>query len=102
MVEKRFELVGVSEMSIMYQGLIYLPKKRITLIVGESDKDFYSRFMVVESVKELSKVIDDPVVISEMETTTVEKPKPTPNPKPKPKTTTQTKKKTTTTSKTKK
>lgn len=111
MVEKRFELVGVSEMSIMYQGLIYPPKKRITLIVCESDKNFYSRFMVVESVKELSEnkfdasklengglpEIGNMFIQSEEETMAVEKPKPTPKPK-----TTTAKKKTTTTNKTKK
>lgn len=112
MVEKRFELVGISEMSIMYQGLIYPPKKRVVLRVCESDKDFYSQFMAVESVKELSKnKIDyEPVAVSEKDTVTVETAtlpemeiveKPTPKPKPKT-TTTQRKKKTTNTNKTKK
>lgn len=81
----------------MYQGLIYPPKKRVVLRVCESDKDFYSQFMAVESVKELSKnKIDyEPVVVSKVESTTaeifaVEKKHPTP--KPKPKTTTKPKK----------
>lgn len=113
MVEKRFELVGISEMSIMYQGLIYPPKKRVVLRVCESDKDFYSQFMAVESVKELSKnKIDyEPVAVSEKDTITVEtatlpEMEIVEKPKPKPKTTTQPKKtitkKKTTTNKTKK
>lgn len=95
-MKKRFELVGITKNTIIHQGLTYFPEKRVCLIVNESDKNFYSQFMVVENVREL---LENKVVISEVENftkdiVTVEKQKPTP--KPKSIFTTQTRKKTTT------
>jgi hypothetical protein len=77
MAEKRFELVGIAKQSIIYHGIIYLAQERVELLVNETEKDFYSQFILIEEVRELEESSIEPKIDSIIQ----EQIKPTPKPK---------------------